>query len=175
MIASSTGEIRERAEAKKVYEQAKQAGQRASLVEQERPNMFTVSVANIGPRDRITVEIEYQETVRYDQGVFSLRFPMVVGPRYIPGTPVVIEEELQGSGWSLDTDRVADASRITPPVQHPTHGPLNPVSLTVDLAAGFPLGKIDSPYHPILTIADPDGRQRISLRGITYRPIETFN
>ena len=75
------GEIKERAEAKKTYEQAKQEGKRASLVEQERPNMFTTSVANIAPGDKITVEIEYQETVRYNQGTFSLRFPMVVGPR----------------------------------------------------------------------------------------------
>ena len=158
------GEIRERAEAKKRYEQAKREGKRASLVEQERPNVFTVSVANIAPQDRILVEIEYQETVRYDQGVFSLRFPMVVGPRYIPGTPVIIEEEPQGSGWSLNTDRVADASRITPPVQHPHRGHINPVSLTIDLAAGFPLGKIESAYHEILIIPDQDGRRHITLR-----------
>ncbi len=158
------GQIKERAEAKKVYEQAKQEGKRASLVEQERPNIFTTSVANIAPGDRITVVIEYQETVRYDQGRFSLRFPMVVGPRYIPGTPVVIEDQPRGNGWSLDTDRVPDASRITPPVQHPNQGPINPVSLTIDLAAGFPLGRIESPYHEILTIAEPDGRQHVTLR-----------
>ncbi len=158
------GEIKERAEAKKVYEQAKQEGKRASLVEQERSNIFTSSVANIAPGDHITVEIEYQETVRHDQGTFALRFPMVVGPRYIPGTPVIIEDQPRGHGWSLDTDRVMDASRITPPVQHPSHGSINPVSLTVDLAAGFPVGKIASPYHEILTIAEPDGRQHITLR-----------
>jgi Ca-activated chloride channel family protein len=158
------GEIRERAEAKREYERAKQEGKRASLVEQERPNVFTVSVANIAPQDRITVEIEYQETVRHDHGEFSLRFPMVVGPRYIPGTPVVVEGETQGSGWSPDTDRVTDASRITPPVQHPRRGPINPVTLTVDLAAGFPLGKIESAFHEILVIADPDGRQHIALK-----------
>ena len=158
------GQIKERAEAKKVYEQAKQEGKRASLVEQERPNIFTTSVANIAPGDKITVEIEYQETVRYDQGRFSLRFPMVVGPRYISGTPVVLEDQPPGHGWSLDTDRVTDASRITPPVQHPHHGPINPVSLTIDLVAGFPLGKIESPYHPILAIAEPDGRRHITLR-----------
>ena len=158
------GQIKERAEAKKVYEQAKQEGKRASIVEEERPNVFTTSVANIAPRDRIIVEIEYQETVRYDQGTFSLRFPMVVGPRYIPGTPVVLEDLPPGHGWSLDTDRVTDASRITPPVEHPDRGPINPVSLTIDLAAGFPLGKIESPYHEILTIAEPDGRQHITLR-----------
>ena len=158
------GQIKERGEAKKVYEQAKQEGKRASLVEQERPNIFTTSVANIAPGDRITVEIEYQETVRYDQGRFSLRFPMVVGPRYIPGTPVVMEDQPPGHGWSLDTDRVTDASHITPPVQHPNRGSINPVSLTIDLAAGFPPGKIESPYHEILTIAEPDGRQHITLR-----------
>jgi Ca-activated chloride channel family protein len=158
------GEIRERAEAKMRYEQAKQEGKRASLVEQERPNVFTVSIANIAPQDRIIVEIEYQQTVRYDQGVFSLRFPMVVGPRYIPGTPVIIGEEPQGSGRSFNTDRVADASRITPPVQHPHLGPINPVSLTIDLAAGFRLGKIESAHHEILIISDPDGRRHITLR-----------
>jgi Ca-activated chloride channel family protein len=158
------GEIKERAEAKKVYKQAKLEGKRASLVEQERPNMFTTSVANIAPGDKITVEIEYQETVRHDHGTFSLRFPMVVGPRYIPGTPVVMEDQPPGRGWSQDTDRVTDASRITPPVQHPYQGTINPVSLTIDLAAGFPLGKVESPYHEILTIADSDGRQHISLR-----------
>ena len=52
------GEIRERAEAKAAYEAAKQAGQRASLIEQERPNIFTTSVANVGPGDEIAVEIE---------------------------------------------------------------------------------------------------------------------
>jgi Ca-activated chloride channel family protein len=158
------GQIKERAEAKKVYEQAKHEGKRASLVEQERPNIFTTSVANIAPGDKITVEIEYQETVRYDQGRFSIRFPMVVGPRYIPGTPVVIEDQPPGLGWSLDTDRVPDASRITPPVQHPTHGLINPVSLAIDLAPGFPLAKVESAYHPILAIAEPDGRRHITLR-----------
>ncbi len=158
------GQIKEKAEAKKVYEQAKQEGKRASLVEQERPNIFTTSVANIGPGERITVEIEYQETIRYDQGAFSLRFPMVIGPRYIPGTPVVMEDQPPGNGWSLDTDRVPDASRITPPVQHPNAGSINPLSLNIDLAPGFSLGKLESPYHQILTIAEPDGRQHITLR-----------
>jgi len=174
------GQIKERGEAKKVYEQAKHEGKRASLIEQERPNIFTTSVANIAPGDTIMVEIEYQETVRYDQGAFSLRFPMVVGPRYIPGTPVVIEDQPPGNGWSLDTDQVDDASRITPPIRHPALGPLNPVSLTIDLAPGFPLAKLESPYHPILIIAEPDGRHHISLRAdavpanrdfqLTWRP-----
>ncbi|SLM48140.1 conserved protein of unknown function [Nitrospira japonica] len=157
------GEIKERTEAKKVYEQSKREGKRAGLVEQERPNIFTTSVANIAPGDRIMVEIEYQETVRYDQGTYSIRFPMVVGPRYIPGTPVVMEDQPPVLGWSLDTDRVTDASRIAPPVARPEH-PINPVSLTVDLAAGFLPALIKSPSHPILVVTEPDGRRQISLR-----------
>jgi len=163
------GQIKERSEAKKVYEQAKQAGKRASLVEQERPNIFTTSVANIGPREHITVEIEYQETVRYDQGHFQLRFPMAVGQRYIPGTPVIVEDqEPNGTGTMLDTDRVPDASRITPPGQHHSqgsiHGSGNSVSLSLTLTPGFPVAKVESLFHPVIAIPDPDGGYQISLR-----------
>ncbi len=82
------GQIKERAEAKRTYERAKKAGKKASLVEQERPNIFTTSLANIAPAESITVEIEYQQTVRYVDGAFHLRFPTVVGPRFIPGMPL---------------------------------------------------------------------------------------
>ena len=159
------GQIKERGEAKKVYEQAKQEGKRASLVEQERPNIFTTSVANIGPGEHITVEIEYQEAVRYDQGQFQLRFPMVVGQRYIPGTAVIVEDQdPNGSGTMLDTDRVPDASRITPPVQYPSQGSINPVSLSLTLTPGFPVAKVESLFHPVIVISDPDGGYQISLK-----------
>src|SRR6476659_1593558 len=138
------GLIKERSEAKKAYEQAKQEGKRTSLVEQERPNIFTTTVANIGPGEHITVEIEYQETIRYDSGQFHLRFPMAVGQRYIPGTPVIVEDqEPKGTGTMLDTDRVPDASRITPPVQAPSRGPINPLSLSLTLNPGFPVSKVE--------------------------------
>ncbi|MBA5862202.1 MAG: marine proteobacterial sortase target protein [Nitrospira sp. CR1.1] len=159
------GQIKERAEARKVYDQAKQQGKRTSLLDQERPNMFTASVANIGPGEHITIEIEYQETVRYDADRFQLRFPMAVGQRYIPGTPVIIEGQApKGSGTMLDTDRVPDASRMTPPVQSPAHGSMNPVSLSLTLHPGFPIDKVESPFHPIITIPDAEGGFHISLR-----------
>jgi len=159
------GHIKERAEAKRVYEMAKREGKRTSLVEQERPNIFTTSVANIGPGERIIVEIEYQETLRYDQGQFQLRFPMVVGQRYIPGTPVIVEDQdPKGSGTMLDTDRVPDASRITPPVQKSGQWPINPVSLSLSLTPGFPVAKVESLFHPIIVIPDPDGGYQVSLK-----------
>ncbi|MDR2239668.1 MAG: marine proteobacterial sortase target protein [Zoogloeaceae bacterium] len=154
------GDIRERQAARAQYEQARTSGQRAALVEQERPNMFTTSVANIPPHGEVVVEIEYQQTLKYDAGSFSLRFPMVVGPRYIPGAPV----GNQGRGWSPDTDQVADASRITPPVRDPAkHGVANPVKLKITLDAGVPLARLDSPYHPIVTRESEGGGRVIEL------------
>jgi Ca-activated chloride channel family protein len=158
------GQIKERAEAKRTYQQAARSGRKASLVEQERPNIFTTSVANIAPGEEVTVEIEYQQNVRYDAGLFSLRFPMVVGPRYIPGAPAEQGGE-DGGGWSADTTEVPDASRITPPVQHPKHGPINPVRLDIELDAGVPLERVASPYHSIHSDAQGPGRYRVTLAG----------
>jgi Ca-activated chloride channel family protein len=69
------GEVQEKAQARQTYAEAKSEGRRAALLEQERPNIFTSSVANIAPGEEVRVEIEYQQTLRYDQGRYSLRFP----------------------------------------------------------------------------------------------------
>jgi len=141
------GQIKEKQEAKKVYQQAKKQGKQAALTEQERPNLFTTSVANIPPHETVKVEIEYQQIVDYDNGVFSLRFPMVVGPRYIPGKQHI--DGFAGSGWALNTDEVTDAARITPPILPPGSQRKNKVSLKINLDAGLSLEKVHSPYHDI--------------------------
>lgn len=158
------GQIKPREEAKKVYEQAVAAGQHASLVESERPNIFTTSVANIGPGEKIVVEIQYQDRVDIDAGTYSLRFPMVVGPRYIPGDAValVADRPNGGSGWADDTTRVPDASRITPPVLHPREGKINPVTMSIDFAPGFPVERVTSLYHPVVA-TDANGSKTITL------------
>jgi Ca-activated chloride channel family protein len=143
------GQIKERAEAKRVYTEARAQGKKASLVEQERPNIFTTSVANIGPDEDIEIVIEYQEDLHYEGGRFELRFPMVVGPRFIPGAEGI--EGFDGTGWGRNTPRVPDAERITPPVIHPDEGPINPVGIQVDLDAGVPLSRVTSPSHAIRT------------------------
>jgi Ca-activated chloride channel homolog len=155
-------DVKEKAAAKADYEQAKSNGQRAALVEQERPNIFTTSVANIPPHGEIVVEIEYQQTLQYNGangGRFGLRFPMVVGPRYIPGTPAPGQVSTTASGWAQNTDQVPDASRITPPVPTPQDGKsaINPVHLKVTLDAGVPLSTIESPYHAV-KVTRPDER-----------------
>lgn len=160
------GQIKEKQAANKIYQKAKAQGKQAALTEQERPNLFTTSVANIPPHETIKVEIEYQQIVTYDNGVFSLRFPMVVGPRYIPGNQLIEEkhtEGFSGNGWAVNTDEVADASRITPPVLTPGSKRINNVSIKINLDAGLALEKIDSPYHEVYIDKQSDQYQ-ISLK-----------
>ena len=148
------GDIKERQQARVIYEQAKQNGQKAALTEQERPNIFTNSVANIGPGETVLVQIEYQEPVQQSGNEFSLRVPMVVAPRYNP-VPVVQSVDLRpdGGGWgAVKSDPVPDRNRISPEVLDPaTNAPVNPTSITVRLQAGFPLGEVKSHHHVVKT------------------------
>jgi Ca-activated chloride channel family protein len=157
------GEIKERQQARQVYEQAQRNGQKAALTEQERSNIFTNSVANIGPGETILVQIEYQEPVQQSGNEFSLRIPMVVGPRYNP-QPLVQSVDLRAgsNGWgTTSTDPVPDRDRISPPVLDPaTNGPVNPTAITVRLQAGFPLGEVKSHHHQV-KIESPDDSTRI--------------
>src|SRR5210317_458249 len=153
------GEIREKEQAKKEYEQAKRAGKKTSLVQQQRANLFTTSVANVAPGELVVVEIEYLEDLRYEDGRFSIRVPMTLTPRYIPGQAL---PDKQGNGWAPDTDRVTDASLITPP--QVTGSRDHKVALTADINAGMPLEIIASRYHPV-RVAENGGRYTVSLDG----------
>ena len=113
------GDIKHREEARAIYEAARDAGKMAALLDQERPNIFTQHVANIRPNDKVRIVISYVERLKYEDGNYEWVFPMVVGPRYIPGTPI----GRAAGGWAYDTDRVPDASKITPPVAKPAHAP----------------------------------------------------
>ena len=155
------GQIKERTEARRTYENAKAEGRKTTLLEQERPNMFTTSVANIGPGEEIVVALEYEETLRYGDGAFRLRFPLAITPRYIPGAAT--EAEAMGIGWSQVTAQVPDADRITPPFVPARDGHANPVSITIDMNAGFPLAKVASSYHAIDVEERPGNRYRIVL------------
>ncbi len=153
------GEIQEKEQARKAYEQAKQAGKKTSLVEQQRANLFTTSVANIAPGETVIVEIEYMEDVRFENGVFSLRYPMTLTPRYIPGQAL---PDKVGSGWSSDTDEVSDASQITPPMVAASRA--HKVSLKASVNAGMPLEIIASRYHPV-NVTEANGHYAVTLTG----------
>jgi Ca-activated chloride channel family protein len=173
------GKIRARAEAQKIYSEAKAAGKKASLVEQQRPNIFTNRVANINSGETVLVRLEYVQQVAFASGEFSLRFPTTVTPRYMPGMPVAaaVGEEAPAAlelnphlGWAGPTDQVPDAAAISPlqyPQEGDEHRPLNPLEVSVRLDMGMPLARVDAPYHDI-ALARRAGVYTISLAaGVT--------
>src|SRR5437016_6736283 len=139
------GKIKRREEARAIYEAARDKGYAAALLDQERPNIFTQAVANIRPGEKVTVTLQYVETLKYEEGAYEFVFPMVVAPRYIPGKPVGKQE----GGWAPDTDRVGDASRITPGVTPPGTRAGHDISVQVTLDAGVPTNFLRSMTHDV--------------------------
>ena len=123
------GVLKERGEARREYRQAVEQGKRASIVEEERPDVFTMRVGNIAPGETAAVEMTMSGPLAVADGEATFRFPLVVAPRYVPGEPV--SRPSSGSGTASDTDAVPDASRVTPPVLLP--GFPNPVDLSIDV------------------------------------------
>lgn len=155
------GEIHPKREAKRIYEQAKAEGKKASLLEQKRTNMFTNNVANIGPGESVEVTIEYQQLIDYQSGQFSLRFPMTVAPRYIPET--YQSEPVEDSGW-------AESGQTSQNVENSGGRQLpadNKVALKVELAPGFAVNQITSEFHPIKQTQSSVTQYQIELGGET--------
>ena len=134
------GDIKKREEAKEIYERARQEGRTAGLLEQERDNIFTQSLANIKPGEQIKVTIRYTESLKFEQGDYEFVFPMVVGPRYIPGKAI----DSQGN-----TTQVPDASRISPPTLRPETRSGNDISVSLQIDAGVPIRNLYSTSHRI--------------------------
>lgn len=158
------GQIKPRQAAKEIYEQAKAEGKKAALLEQQRPNLFTNQVANIGPGETVVVQIEYQSGVRQSNDAFTFRFPMVVAPRYNP-QPVVQTVDLDSRTGYAVSDPVPDRQKIEPPVLDPRENArINPVMLTINLKAGFPIGEVTSAYHEIETTTLDQLTRKITLK-----------
>jgi Ca-activated chloride channel homolog len=147
------GSIKKREEAQQIYEKAKQEGRTAGLLEQERDNIFTQSLANIKPGEEIEVVIRYTDSLKFLAGDYEFVFPMVVGPRYIPGTPL---DEMAASGsapapmtLNADTDIVPDADRLNAPILPPGMRSGHDIGVTVEIAAGVPIRNVNSPSHQL--------------------------
>src|SRR5215471_18522892 len=164
------GVIRKREEARAIYEQAKQTGHVAALLDQERPNIFTQSVANILPGEQITVTISYLQTLEYESGAYQFVFPMVVAPRYIPGQPT----GKQAGGWAPDTDKVPDASRITPPITPKNTRAGHDISIELALDAGVPLLHLSSVSHQIDVDRTGASSALVRLKNLTEIPNKDF-
>lgn len=146
-------DLQERAQARQTYDDAIAAGRRASIVEEERPDVFTMRVGNIPQGERVSVELTLVGPLVFEDGAATFRFPLVVAPRYVPGSP--LPGPSVGDGHAQDTDVVPDASRITPPVLLP--GFPNPVRLGIGVEidpAGLELGEVRSSLHTVVTEGD---------------------
>lgn len=149
------GIVKPKEEARQIYNTAKSKGKVAGLLDQERPNIFTQSVANIEPGATIVVDISYVETLKYEDGIYEWVFPMVVGPRY------------NGMG-------VPDADKISPPQAVPGTRAGHTVSLQVRLDTGAGLSEIESPSHPIQAVPDGAGRAIVTLQNGSAIPNKDF-
>ena len=166
------GEIKERGEARRIYEAAKAEGKVASLLDQERPNIFTQSVANIEPGEQVDITISYSETLDWEAGLYQFDFPMVVGPRYIPGGGSAAAPMTPGR----PTPQVPDADRITPPVTPEGTRAGHDISVTVNLDAGLPIRHLESRQHEVAVEYSNSEKSRavVKLKDLATIPNKDF-
>lgn len=142
------GVLKERGEARADYDRALAEGKRAAIAEEDRPDVFTIRVGNIVPRERVVVRLTMSQPLPYEDGAAEFRFPLVVAPRYIPGVP--LSEPAAGDGVAPDTDAVPDASRISPPILLPGFPSPVRLSLTTTIdSAGLGLREVRSSLHEV--------------------------
>lgn len=146
------GEIKKRQEAREIYETAKADGKKVGLVEQQRPNMFSNSVANIGPGETVMVVIEYQMPLRQLNGTFAMRLPLVVGPRYVPS------HSTTSASVQADAVKITAALVLDPKI----NDLINPVSIKVKLDTGYKPANIESPYHQV-NVTGTGGQRVVEL------------
>jgi len=155
------GVITARRAARDAYLAAKSRGQRVITVDEERPNVFTQSVANIPALGQVAVELEYHLPLPHRLGAYEFSFPMVVGPRAVPGMPD--GSVPKGGGRLPDTDRVPDASRVTPPLLARGLRSGRDLSIALIIDEGDELLSVQSPSHELRRRRLADGREEVSL------------
>lgn len=141
-------EVQKREEARRNYEQAKAAGRSTSLLEQQRPNVFQMNVANIMPGDEIRTELSYTELLTPSEGVYEFIYPTVVGPRY-----------------SNQPAATAPASEkwVANPYLHQGEPPDYSLDISADLAAGLPIKSMVSPSHKVEIVYAEPSRATVKL------------
>lgn len=161
-----SGRIKRKEEARKIYEAARSAGQTASLLDQERPNIFTQSVANVMPGQSVTITLSYSNLLKYDSGAYELTFPMVVGPRNVA--------QMSYEGAPNNPPALTDAEKITPPITPRGTRAGHDLSLNIKLDAGLPLQEIKSQLHEIVVNQVGPTRALIRLREQATIPNKDF-
>ena len=162
------GIIRERKEAEKIYQQARSQGHVASLLTQERPNIFTQKVANIEPGKTIDVNIKYFNTLAYVDGWYEFVFPMVVGPRFNPpgstdGVGAVARGKAGISGQKTEVQYLKPGERSG-----------HDISLAVDIDAGVAIEKVICSSHVITNNSATPEKRSVKLSGLDSIPNKDF-
>ena len=147
--------IKEKQEARKMFEAARNSGRTAALLDQERPNIFTQSVTNIPPGETVRITIQYVETLKYEDGSYEFVFPMVVGPRYTPASMI--------DPGSVLPNRTPEGTRAGHDIN---------VKVTVD--AGLALGKIASTTHDVDVLKADPSHAMVALRNTQTIPNKDF-
>jgi Ca-activated chloride channel family protein len=161
------GVVKENKQAQEAFDTAKKEGKKAALLVQHRPNLFTNTVANIGPGEYVIVQITYQQIIKQDQGRYTLRLPLVVAPRY-EAEPILKPMISGDDGWQeLKTEPVGHLTNAT--IRDPwTIKPQqihNPIDIRIRLNAGFRLGDINSSSHRVDITRKNDQNAQINLFG----------
>lgn len=149
-----TARIKEKEEAKAEYEEAKTEGKSASLLEQKRPNVFTMDVANIMPGETVSIELHYTDLITPKEGIYEFVFPTVVGPRYV--APAATENK-NGSATGSGDDWVASPylpEGVTPPGEY---------NITVNLSTGVPIAEVTCKSHAIIVRKSDESNALITL------------
>ena len=157
------GIIKEKFEAKVIYEEAKAEGKKASLIEQQKPNLFTNNIANIGPGEVVVVQIEFQSKLISKDGTWELRVPLVSAPRFDIS---VIEEKIEfgSSGFSNKSINADYNENIDVKILNEKEL-FNPVEILIDLNTGFDLNSVKSAFHKVNIDKLSNGHHKISLPG----------
>ena len=141
-------QIREKRQARTAYETARREGKTASLLEQQRPNVFQTSVTNILPGDRLTVELRYTELLVPTEGKYQFVYPTVVGPRY---NGAVGRESHAAERW------------VASPYLHEGESSKTSFDLRVAIDSPLPLKEIGSTSHQVQVQYESATRAAISL------------
>lgn len=143
-----TAQIKEREEAKQEFEQAKNEGKSASLLEEQRPNVFTMDVANIMPGDTANIELHYTELITPSEGIYEFVFPTVVGPRYMSSS----EDASDDHNNFVGTPYLPDGK--TPEAKY---------NITINLSTGVPITELTCKSHEITIEKNGDSSAQVTL------------
>ena len=143
-----TAKIKEKEEAKEEFEEAKSEGKSASLMEQQRPNVFTMDLANVMPGDTVRIELHYTEMITSTEGTYEFVFPTVVGPRY--------------AGPSNTGDQEAD-QWVSAPYMEEGSTPPGTYDIEVNLSTGVPIASLNCTSHKADIAKENDSTAKVTL------------